>query len=96
MFAGAGGHQVAVDDEILVDKPGAVSQRIAVQIVVARQPASANDLGGRCHQPQPVADDALDDVLVGEGTLQEFRCRRDVAAGPRCIATDPTRCPMAR
>jgi hypothetical protein len=35
VFAGASGYQIAVDHEVLVDKPGAVRQRIVVEIVVA-------------------------------------------------------------
>src|SRR5215216_2315854 len=75
VVAGSSGYQIPVPDNILVyvDCPHVFN--IAEQIVVRNNAAAANELGSRSHQPQPVADDALNNILIGKGTLEE-RCSR--------------------
>ena len=76
--ARAPGHQVAVDHDVLVGVDRAHVHHVAVEVVVGDHRTAADQLRHRRHQPHAVADDALDDVGLGEGAGQELRRGREL------------------
>src|SRR5262249_23685766 len=77
MLAGASSDQVAIDDDVAIDVFCPISQGIAVQVVVSNQLAVTKDADYRSTQPEAMADDPLEDLLVGKCSGEKRRSRRN-------------------